>query len=224
MTRRKSQKSSFQTITGIAESKAQIDRIRRLDEERRAEFIAALVEEKKAAHANTSKDQRGKPGGKVNSDNPTQSIASDNDDAKATYALLMKFWQSPLGGSLDHHKLAHSPHFSKLTKYVANQARVYNNTEPAQNLVRLFERTQLFEPVFRWLCDSAGLGATLTHEAHVKFCVQEPKGGICQVFPDYLARYAGDIRDVFRPRETGSTDLLDSPLLVSGSYGSGKRR
>lgn len=223
MARRKP-RGHYQPITAIAESKAEIERIRRLDEERRAEFITGILEEKRSANAIVSKRQRVPSADKAVSKASEPALSPDNDEGKASYFLLLKFWQSPLGISLDHQKLVNSQNFHKLLTYAVSQVRMRKNLEPAQNIARIFERTRFFEPVMRWFCDAGGLDYSLTNEAHLKFSARLTADGLRPVFTDYLTKFSGDIRDVFRSCETVRIDMLDSPLRVSGSYGSGKRR
>ena len=202
-------------ITGIAESKRDIDRIREIDAERRREAIQGMLADRKRADEPV---QTTSP-----SVTPVATTASDKSSMREL-RLLKEFSESGLHRFVDYERLVQSPIFLKYLTFVKTRVVGQGDVSAAKMLASVFEMSQRYRAIVMWIADNVGISFFLGSDGHAHFKIEKAPEGLAAPFSDYLSRFSGDIKSVFPAKRGNDIDLLDSRLRLPGSFGSGRRR
>jgi len=157
-------------------------------------------------------------------------------DEKAIKNVIKSLGSDGIREFIDTDKLLKSKEFEATSTFALDHLKDKGNSAYIGYILRIFAFSRQYKPVLLWFCEKAQLDyfsdcGELRLKKTEKF-VAEPKS-----LAQYLSSHSGTEKTTLsRAREVGKdkkkkiktvekrTDLLDTRLVLPGSFGSGKRR
>jgi hypothetical protein len=156
-------------------------------------------------------------------------------DESATKNVIKSLGLDGVREFIDTDRFLKSREFEVVSKFALDHLRDKGNSQYIGNILRVFAFSRQYKPVLLWFCEKAHLdyfsdGGKLRLKKTENF-VAEPKS-----LAEYLSSHSGTEKTTLsRTQEVGKrkkkvktvkkrTDLLDTRLVLPGSFGSGKRR
>lgn len=220
----------YTSITGLAESKADADRIKELRRQQEREAKQNLIDELKSKKAGkTVRIAKKNPEPQTCATSISASTQPFASTQSGRLSILMAFVSSEYSSVIDFGKLVKTKAFRRCLDEVVAISIETRKPDLTSTLVKKFEKTPFFKPIAEYLKTRIGMTYLLASDGHASFRLHGEPGNAD--FDHYLQKFSGSIQTVFGVERIRlakdsekSEDLLDSRLVVDGGYGTGKRR
>lgn len=157
-------------------------------------------------------------------------------DEKETKKFIKSITTEAVREFLDFEKLVKSSYFEEASIFSIFHYKHTGDFTYITKLLNIFKETQYYSGLLEWFCGKAGLEVKLTHSKLV-FIKSSIKPEVSDTLSRYIkskitiqnkAKLPDNFSELKSPQKSKlkakKVDLLDSRLIVAGSFGSGKRR
>ena len=135
---------------------------------------------------------------------------------------------------IDTEKFISSPQFSAISSHAIEHMLKCGDSHYIRSVLEVFTRSNRFKPLLLWFCNRAGLKFSIEGERLFLYKSNAPPIKD-EDLAGYLITHKGTAKSMAaasapekaKPRQTSHSDyidIMDTRLILPGSYGAGKRR